>query len=342
MTDQTKPNETQTATTLAEDLPDISQARRGFLTGAASLAGASMLVQSDDVFAMADKAEKSINQTVSEHARATTLPKDAFDLPRWTPKKTGTFNLSNSEDNHFAFAKAQATLSGGYAWLAQYGWICICPPGKAPYPFLGRLTLVKVFATSAEYVDVQDVGPDDYAMWGTFTTTHVDPRTFEPVSRLRNPYNGKMIDTPTIEYADKLTYRKGKSIVVPGVDPAFYTQPWDRDGGFSQHYIDAGDEVSYTVLGAAQKDSAQQPRLDVGFWSVKRDELMNPSLKSIDTRRDYTAIQKMSEYAWYGAERGDEAQILVHLTGLKTSNIARLPKPVLKHVLEPNKKRFGM
>lgn len=336
MTDHIKDDQT-------EAVLSAPQGRRGFLAGAAGLAGAGMLVNTDDVFAMADKAEKDIiNQTVSEHARAETLPKDAFDLPRWKPKKTGNYNLANPDDNHIAFAQAQGALSGDYAWLAQYGWICVCPPGKAPYPFLGRLTLVKVFLTSAEYVDVEDTGPDDYAIWGTFTTTHVDPRTFEPVTRLRNPYTGKMIDAPTIQYADKLTYRKGKSIVVPGVDPAFYTQPWDRDGGFSQHYIDAGDQITYTVLGAAQKDSAQQPRLDVGFWSVQRDALMDPTQTAIETRRDYSVIQKMSEYAWYGAPRGDEAQILVHLTGLKTSNIARLPKPVVDHVLRPNRKRFGV
>jgi len=47
-------------------------------------------------------------------------------------------------DNCFAFAKAQANLSGDYYWLAQYGWILICPPGEPAYPFLGRLTLAKV------------------------------------------------------------------------------------------------------------------------------------------------------------------------------------------------------
>ena len=315
--------------------------RRDFIKGAAAFSGGAMLLNSDDVFAMAEKNEKAVSQTVSEHARPTTHPADAFDLPRWKPEKTGAYNLADPADNHFAFAKAQANLAGEYSWLAQYGWILIAPIDKASYPFLGRVTLVKVFVTAADESMIENPGPDDYVLWGTFTTTHVDPRTFEPVTRILNPYTGKMIDAPTFHYADRLAYRFGKSIVVPGVDPAFYEQPWDRDGGFSQHYINAGDDISYTVLGAAQAPGPQQPRTDVGFWTVSRDDLMNASKRSIDTRRDYSAIQKISEYSWYGVPRGDPGQLLVHLTGLKTQNIARLPDLVKTAVLEPNRKRFG-
>lgn len=315
--------------------------RRDFMKGAAAFSGGAMMLNSDDVFAMAGKNEKAISQTVSEHARPTTHPAEAFELPRWKPEKTGGFNLADPVDNHFAFAKAQANLAGEYSWLAQYGWILIAPIDKPSYPFLGRVTLVKIFVTPADSSMVENPGPDDYVLWGTFTTTHVDPRTFEPVTRILNPYTGKMIDAPTFHYADRLAYSFGKSIVVPGVDPAFYEQPWDRDGGFSQHYINAGADISYTVLGAAQAPGPQQPRTDVGFWTVSRDDLMNSSKRSIDTRRDYSAIQKISEYSWYGVPRGDPGQLLVHLTGLKTQNTARLPDLVKSAVLEPNKKRFG-
>ena len=150
-----------------------------------------------------------------------------------------------------------------------------------------------------------------------------------------------MIDVPTIHYADRLSYRFGQSIVVPGVDPAFYTQPWDADGGFSQHFIDAGREVTYTVLGSSQHDGPHQPRCDVGFWSVSRDDLMNPSLRSIDTQRNYSVIQKITEYGWYGAPAGDPAQLLVHLTGLKTQNTARLPSFIRELVLERFPERFA-
>lgn len=317
--------------------------RRTFLSGVAGFAGASMMVQSGDVFAMADQADEVIQQSVSEHARPETLDPEAFKLPRWTPKHVGGFDLQKPYDNHFAFAKVQANLEGTYSWLGQYGTIMLAPPGEPAFPFLGRLTLVKVFVTPANVVDtLPDLGPDDYVMWGTMTTTHVDPRTFEPVSKLRNPYTGKMMEAPTIHYADRLAYRFGKSIIVPGVDPKFYEQPWDRDGGFSQHYIDAGDEISYSVLGSAQKPGPMQPRIDYSFWSVTRDDLMNVSKRSIDTRRDYSALQKVSEYDWYGVPKGDQAQLLVHLTGLKTQNIARLPKPIITGIIDRNKDRFGV
>lgn len=318
-----------------------SHSRRSILAGAASLGAAStFLVQPEAAFADTDKDKDLIQQSVSEHARPETLDPEAFKLPRWTPAKAGGFDLANPYDNHFAFAKVQANLEGTYSWLAQYGTIMLCPPGEPAFPFLGRLTLVKVFATSAKYADIPDIGPDDYVMWGTMTTTHVDARTFEPVSKLRNPYTGKMMEAPTIHYADRLAYRFGKSIIVPGVDPKFYEQPWDRDGGFSQHYIDAGDDISYSVLGAAQKPGPMQPRVDYSFWSVKRDDLMNTSKRSIDTRRDYSALQKVSEYGWYGVPRGDDAQLLVHLTGLKTQNIARLPSVVKANILEKERGRF--
>lgn len=316
--------------------------RRDFLAGAAGLAGGAMLVQSGDVFAEADEAENAINQTVSEHARKVTLDPEAFKLPRWMPEKTGGYDLSSVDDNFFAFAKVQANLAGEYSWGGRYGTIMLCPPDRPAFPFLGRLTLTKVFVTSAEEADIPNKGPDDYVLWGTMTTTHVDPRTFEPVSKLRNPYTGKMMEAPTIHYADRLAYRKSQSIIVPGVDPKFYEQPWDKEGGFSQHYIDSGDEISYTLLGAAQKPGPQQPRIDYSFYTVKSDDLMNVSKRSIDTKRDYSALQKASEYSWYGVPRGDEAQLLVHMAGIKTQNIARLPKPIKTGILERHKDRFGV
>ena len=60
------------------------------------------------------------------------------------------------------------------------------------------------------------------------------------------------------------------------MDPVFYRQPWDEEDRFLQHRIDTGNEVTYTVLGSAQKLGAHQPRCDVGFWTVNRDELMDP------------------------------------------------------------------
>jgi hypothetical protein len=332
--------------TVAEAMapPDaLLNGRRRFLGGlGGTLLGAGSLLQSGDVFSMAEEAQdQAINQTVSEHARSENLPEFGLALPRWMPAQTGGFDLSRPLDNHFAFAKVQANLAGQYSWLAQYGWILICPPGKPAFPFLGRLTLAKVFVTAADEQWAPGATENDYTMWAVFTTTHVDPRSFEPVSRLRNPYTGQMIDVPTIHYADRLSYRFGQSIVVPGVDPAFYTQPWDAEGGFSQHFIDAGHEVTYTVLGSSQHDGPHQPRCDVGFWTVSRDELMNPSLRAIDTQRNYSVIQKITEYAWYGAPAGDPAQLLVHLTGLKTQNIARLPSFIRTHVLERFRERFA-
>lgn len=315
--------------------------RRGFLAKAGITSAVGGLIVAKDIFSIAAAEEKAVNQTLSEHARPTTHDPSVFKLERWTPNKTGNFNLADPIDNHYAFAKVQANLAGEYTWLAQYGWILIAPPNEPAFPFLGRITLAKVFVTPTSEEYAPNVGEHDYMLWGTFTTTHVDPRNFTPVEKILNPYTGKVIDVPTLHYADKLVFRLGQSIVVPGVDPAFYTQPWDADGGFSQHFIDAGDEISYTVLGSAQKSGPHQPRCDVGFWSAKRSELMNPRLRAIDVRRDYSVIQKMTEYSWYGAEPGDQAQLLVHLTGTKTHDQQKLPAFVKTLILDKYASRFG-
>ncbi|MDX2142545.1 MAG: hypothetical protein SFV19_04260 [Rhodospirillaceae bacterium] len=323
-----------------EATPAIDVDRRATMTRLGGLALTAGLVQSGDVFAMSDANEKKISQTASEHPRAQSHPAEAFILPRWIPAKTGNFDLTKPIDNHYAFAKVQANLAGEYTWLAEYGWILIAPPGKPAYPFLGRMTAARVFVTPANSSWAPNIGEHDYTMWGTFTTSHFDPRDFSPVSRILNPYIGKMIDVPTFHFADRLSYRLGQSIVVPDVDPKFYDQPWDRDGGYSPHFINAGQNITYTVLGSSQFDGPHQPRCDVGFWTVKAQELMDPALRSIDTHRDYSVIQKMSEYAWYGVEKGDPAQILVHLTGMKTQDPKRLPDLIRKNLLEKNKDRF--
>lgn len=316
----------------------MSNHRRGFMKDSMLTLASLGLFGSSEL--MAGEDDEQVAQTVSEHARANVLPPGAFERDRWVPDRTGNFDLSEPLDNHYAFAKVQASLAGEISWLYQYGWILIAPPGKPAYPFLGRVTLAKVFVTQAEKEWAPDVGPHDYTLWGTFTTTHVDPRHFEPVRQIRNPYTGKDIEPPDLHYADRLTYRLGQSIVVPNVDPKFYEQPWDRDGGFSQHHIDAGEEVSYTVLGSSQHDGPHQPRVDVGFWTVKKAELMNPEMRDIYTRRDYSVIQKMTEYAWYGADDNDPAQIFVHLTGAKVGSTEALPALIKRAILEPQRARF--
>jgi hypothetical protein len=318
--------------------------RRNFLRGGGMLGGAAMLTQPTDVMVMLQNREKSATnstvQAVSEHARATTLPPEAHKLPRWIPGRTGAFDLSRPLDNHFAFAKVQANLAGEYSWLAQYGWVLLAPPGVPAVPWLGKIMLAQIFATAADPAMISGVGPHDYMLWGTFNQVYVDPRTFKPIDTALNPYTGKMIDVPSVDYADKLAFRLGKSIVVPGVEPAFYTQPWDRDGGFSQHFVDTGKEISYAVLGAAQKNSPQQPRVDVGFWTSTREDIMDPSKRSIDCKRDYSSMMKASEYAWMGHAKGDQTQILTHLTGIKTQNPARMPDFIKSLVLDRFKGRY--
>jgi hypothetical protein len=319
---------------------ESAASRRQFLRSAALVTGTASLVQPFDVLAMDEAAEKKIQQSASEHARPTTHPADIHKLARWKPARTGKFDLTSKFDNHFAFAKAQCNLAGAYSWLANYGWIILAPPGKPAFPILGRILLGQFFATPADPKLVDTPSEHDYMLWGTFSTVYVDPRSFEPVSRILNPYTGKMIDVPHLEYADKLAFRLGRSIVVPGVDPKFYDQPWDRDGGYTQHFIDGGQDISYTVLGASQQDGPHQPRCDVSLWTVKRADLMNPAKRSIDTRRSYSATFKVSEYAWYGVEKGDPAQLMVHMDGIKTQNAANLPNIVKRLVLDKSKGRF--
>ena len=118
---------------------------RKFLGVAGFGLGFAELTRNQDVFSMAQ--DEAVHQTVSEHAHRERLPEDVFDLPGWVPDYAGPYDLNDPYDNHFAFAKAQANLSGDYYWLAQYGWILRCPPGEPAYPFLGRLTgMVRAFS----------------------------------------------------------------------------------------------------------------------------------------------------------------------------------------------------
>lgn len=332
-------------TSKISELPiDSAPSRRAFLRGAAMTGGAIALTQPYDVMAMMQHNEKStkdaVVQQVSEHARPTVHPPEAFELPRWKPKHTGSFDLNDPLDNHHAFAKVQANLAGEYSFLAQYGLVILAPPGEPSYPWLGKITFAQIFATAADSEFVPNPGEHDYVLWGTFNQVYVNPRTFEPIERVYSPYLDRTIDIKSVDYADRLAFRLGQSIIVPGVDPKFYDQPWDRDGGYSQHFIDSGHEISYGVLGSAQLPGPQQPRVDYALWSSDADDIQNPSKRSIDCRRDYSSVMKLSEYPWMGAEIGDEAQIFQHLTGIKTQNPARLPDFIKPLVLDRFKGRY--
>jgi hypothetical protein len=198
-----------------------------------------------------------------------------------------------------------------------------------------------MFVTATDPAWAPDVDEHAYTTWGTFTTVYTDPRTFEPVQRILNPYTGKWIDVPTLHYADRLVTRYGKSIIVPGVDPAFYDQPWDRDAQYSQHHILTGPEVSYTVLGSAQLDGPHQPRVDVGFWTVQAKELGNSAMRVINTRRDYSAVMKASEYRRFDVPKGDPAQLFVHLSGWKVQDRRELPPIVRRTILDRFASRFA-
>ena len=64
-------------------------------------------------------------------------------------------------------------------------------------------------------------------------------------------------------------------------------------------------ELSYSVLGSSHVDGPHQPRCNVGFCTVNNAELLDPARRSIDARHDYSVIQKMSEYAWFGVDKRD-------------------------------------
>jgi len=321
-------------------LPDSAMpSRRRILGGMA--AGGLAHVMGGDLFAATDAPDEKIQQSASEHARPTSHPAESRQIPRWRPGQSRRFDLSKPLDNHYAFAKTQANLVGTDSWLCEYGWVLFCPPGQPPFPILGRVFLARVFVTAPSKDMVPDADEHSYVMWGTMTKVHVDPRTFEPVSKILNPYTGRMMEAPVMHYADRLVFRPGKVIVVPGVDPAFYNQPWDRDGGYNQHHVDAGGETSFTVLGASQQPGAHQPRIDSSYWTVKTEELLDPSRKTIDTRRSYSAVMKATEYAWYGVEKGDQSQLMVNSTGLKTEDPARLPGMVRRLVRERFPERFA-
>jgi hypothetical protein len=306
-----------------------------------ALGGASAMVWNRDLFAAEPDPHAKIQQSVSEHARPTTHPASALKLPRWKPGQSRKFNLADPLDNHYAFAKVQANLIGTYSWMYQYGWVVFCPPGEPAYPLLGRVFLAKVFVTPADPAEVPGSDAHSYTMWGTMTQLHVDPRTFEPVSTVRNPYTGRMMEVPVTHYADRLTYRLGQVIVVPGVDPEFYRQPWDRDGGYSQHFVDTGEDTSYSVLGASQQPGPHQPRVDFSFWAVKTAELLDPAFRTIDTRRNIVAFMKATEYAWYGVEKGDAAQLAVNLVGVKSEDPAKVPPLVRRRIIEPFADRYA-
>ena len=329
-------------TAVSGPLGGMSMSRRSMLGGMGLAAAASPLFFAADAYGMGGDGEELIQQTTSEHARPLSHPAEAFALPRWIPEKSGNFDLADPVDNFYAFAKAQGNLAGAYTWFAQYGWIIIAPPGKPAFPFLGRMKIGKLFFTPTDSSWVEVHSPHNYTVWGTYTESFYDPRDFSPVTKILNPYTGKMMEAPTFHYADRIVFQRGEPYEVPGFNPDFYTQQWDRDSDFSQHYIDVGDEVTYTFLGASQFDGPHQPRCDVGFWTVKKDELMNPDLRMIDTRRDYSVIQKMTEYKWYGAPEGDQAQIFSHTTGIKTENVKHIPEIVRKGLMEKYPDRYSV
>lgn len=307
---------------------DATVGRRQMLGGAGVLAAGLAMMSAPDARAMTQSGKKQKKKAqVSEHARAESIDPASYELPRFISDKTGPYDLDDPLDQHYAWLKANHNLGGYIDWYAQFGWIMLCPPGEAPYPFLGRISLGQSHLTPADPSIIPDVGPHDVMSYATFTTMHVDVRTLNVVDEIRNPYTGEYMDLSPIKYADSLATRFQKSILVPGVDPKFYEQPWDRENNFNQHFYDAGEDIAYTVLGAAQKPGPMQPRLDTAFWNVKRKDLMDPRKKAIDCVRNYAAVFKASEYAFTTVPMGDETQMFVQTQGMRSVNSALIPKP---------------
>ncbi len=306
--------------------------RRGFL-GASALTGLGALAASG-TDAMA--ADKPADPKASDPARQTILIKKNHAKELWNLKPArieqprGGFDLEDPLGNWLGMMKTSISLNGTRSYPSMYFRVFACPAGKPAqvlYAGCGAWTHQLVEPTPEILKPFGNVPKGTLMQLALYTAVVLDPYTFKPASRLRNPITGKWMETQDSVYAESY-------LIYPGGGMTSLERPDVLNDRSSKRYayIRSGAKTSYNLDALFAGEGAHQPRLDASWWTVDHASLMDPNVADVDADYSWTGIMQGHERPWWGFTPADRVSTLWNVHGIVAKSQSRIEPIVQEYV----------
>lgn len=257
-------------------------------------------------------------------------PKALWALKPATIDTRGRYDLEDPMGNWFGMMKTSVSLVGSRSYVSNYYRTFACPAGRPAQPFFagaGSWTHQLVQPTQEIIAPFGQVPAGTVMQLAMFTGVILDPYTFKPAARLRNPITGKWVETRDSVYAESY-------LIYPGGGMTSLERPELLDDRKPKRYayLRSGPKTSFNLDALFGGEGPHQPRLDASWWTVDHAALMDPDVPDVDADYSWTGLMQGHDSTWWGFTQADRVQVLYNVHGTVAKNIARIEPIVQEYV----------
>lgn len=309
----------------AADQPE-DPLRRMLLGAIAGSAGALALV--GDARADSHKSGEGKESTsdaeevFNAYERTRSFVKGEMDGTPWRASRTGNFDLGDPHHNHLAKLKMTNNLVGSRTYVPMLTRQLIARDDLPGGLLLGGASM---FTWQLQEPDPEEFGefPEGTAlMRSMFTSVYLDPHTMEPVTELKNPFNGKMMKLEDYIFVENfLSFPKGGSRFVE--ERQFSDD--DPDKPKPSLIKGWGDDLILFSGGIYSKPGKHQPRFTENTWRSSAAAVMDPDVELVETNYNFMGMNKAFEKPWAGYSESDTDSLCSLATGKKVHSPEDLP-----------------
>jgi hypothetical protein len=303
-----------------ENTTGVDPVRRMFL--AALGTSAAMAALSAGEKARAQDAQDGESETFNAFNRMREFKGNELSGKPWVAPKLGNFDLEDPVENNLAKLKMTNNLVGSRTYIPMIVRMHLAreeQPGGLLFGIAGMFTWQLQETDPEEYPDVPE---GTIASRSMYTSRYLDPDTMEPAERLKNPYNGKMMEIQDNIFAENfLIFPKGGGRFVE--EPQFANDDPDRPK--LSLFKKWGDELVLFLGGVYSKPGNHQPRFTENIWRSNYDDVMNPDKGLIDMNYSFAGANKAFEKPWAGYTEADSDLLIDLAVGKKVHSVDDIP-----------------
>lgn len=240
----------------------------------------------------------------------------------WVAKRTGDFDLDDPLDNRLATLKISNNLMGKRTYIPMLTRQLIAREELPGGLLLGAASM---FTWQLQVPDPAEFGevPEGTALLrSSFTSVYLDPNTMEPVTNLKNPFNGKMMELEDYIFVENfLNFPKGGSKFVE--EEQFSNDaPDDPKMRLMKKW---GDDLVMFNGGIYSEPGKHQPRFTENTWRSNYNAVMDRDVSLIDTYYNFMGVNKAFEKPWAGYTTVNTDSLMSLATGKKVHSPEDLP-----------------
>ncbi len=254
--------------------------------------------------------------------RTKTFTNNEMNGTSWIAPQLGKFDLDDPKQNHLAKLKMSNNLIGRRTYIPMMIRLMISRENQPGGPLLGAAGM---FTWQLQVPDPKifpNLPAGSSILRSMYTARYLDPATMEPVDRLKNPFNGKMMELEDNIFVENfINYPKGGASFLE--EPQFANDA--PDAPKPKLFKRWGDDLIMFQGGVYSEPGKHQPRFTENMWVSPYADVMNPDVGLVDMRYTFTGVNKAWEKPWagYGPQDHDLLQDLAY--GRKIHSVDKIP-----------------